>query len=262
MATITPTYAYATGPFNVDGHNTNLYSETAGEGIYSEANGNLFSFDAGFEMKDYHVWPEEAMRVRSDYTNIAVDYMSEVETGADVLDGDVREELINVAGCGLRFYVPYPCDVLWSVGFFVTVWRPHFGSMSQEDATNSVLGDVRLQLSMDLPPLSVEADGVISHTKRGLPASVHVDSATDRMRQREDVACFYINLHHLTRNVSKGWADIHLKLLLKNPSTPYTADVITLVPRKRNGFKEKALSHEFFIRTTFGARNAVGLIIG
>lgn len=264
MPIIVPTYAYASGAFDVDGHNTNLYSGTTTEGVYSEANGYLgaANLDPAFEIEDYHVWPEEAIRVRSEYTNIAVDYMSDKETGADVAEDNVREELVNVAGCGLRFYVPYNCDILWTVGFFVTIWRPHFGTLAQEDTTDVLLGDVRLQLSMDLPAGSAESSGTLTHTKRGLPASVQVDSDTNRMKQREDVACFYINLHHLTRDVTPGWADIHLRLLLRNPSTPYTADLITLVPKKRSGFKELAVNHEFSIRTTFGTRNPVGLILG
>lgn len=265
MAVIVPTYAYATGPFNVDGHNTNLYSTTATEGIFSEVNGDLMAsnLDAAFQMENYHVWPEEAVRVRSDYNNVAVDYMSETETGAQVADGNVREELIAVAGCGLRFYVPYPCDILWSMGFFITIWRPHFGvAADQEDVEDLVLGDIRTQISMNLPVGSVESSGVIAHTKRGYPASVQSNRDTGGLSQHEDVACFYVNLHHLTRDVSKGWADIHLKLLLKNPGGGYSSPVLFLTPRRWGGFKEKLINHDFYIRATFGSRNAVGLIVG
>lgn len=266
MATIVPTYAYTDGAaLNISGHNLNLYSAVAGEGVYSEANGGLqaVNTDLAFEIQDYHVWPEEAVRVRGDNNRQTVDYFSAVETGADVTDGDVREELVNVAGCGLRFYVPYRCDALFTAGFFVSVWRPHVGG-DQEDATNIDLGDIRMQLTQDLPAGSAGSSGVIGHTKRGLPVSVRVALAggIGTVTQVEDVACFYFNLHHYERDITTGFVDFHLRLLIKQPPGELTYPTVTNVPRDSAGVRAYNYDHNYYLRTTFGIRNPCALILG
>lgn len=264
MATIVPTYAYTDGAaLNISGHNINLYSTVDGEGVYSEANGGIqaANTDLAFEIQDYHVWPEEAVRVRGDNNRQTVDYFSAVETGADVADGNAREELVNVAGCGLRFYVPYQCDVLFTAGFFVSVWRPHVGG-DQEDATNIDLGDIRMQLTMDLPTGSVGTSGVIGHSKRGLPVSVRVNTATDVVTQVEDVACFYFNLHHYEREVSMGFVDFHLRLLIKQPPGELTYAVVIPIPADTTGARTLSIDHNFYNRVTFGIRNPCALILG
>lgn len=264
MATIVPTYAYTDGAaLNISGHNTNLYSVTDGEGVYSEANGGIqaANLDAAFAIQDYHVWPEEAVRVRGDNNRQTVDYFSAVETGADVADGNVREEMVNVAGCGLRFYLPYRADVLMTAGFFVSVWRPHAAG-SENDGINIDLGDIRLQMTIDLPAGSAGSSGVVNHTKRGLPVSVRVNVATGIVTQVEDVACFYFNLHHFERNVTAGFVDFHLRLLVKQPPGDLTYSVVTPIPADTTGARSVSYSHNFYNRVTFGIRNPCALILG
>lgn len=266
MATIVPTYAYTDGAaLNISGHNTNLYSVTDGEGVYSEANGGIqaANLDAAFAIQDYHVWPEEAVRVRGDNSRQMVDYFSDFESGPDVAEDAVREELINVAGCGLRFYLPYSADVLMTAGFFVSIWRPHIASGSQEDSTDIDVGDVRMQMVIDLPAGSAGSSGVVSHTKRGLPVSVRLNIFNDTMLQVEQVACFYFNLHHFERSVAAGFVDFHLRLLLKQSGFE-TRAVFTPIPRDDSGggSRDITLDHNLFDRVTFGIRNPCALILG
>lgn len=265
MPTIVPAYAYTdNAALSVSGHNLNLFSATSAEGAYSEANGWLDSNnrDPSFLVQNYHVWPEEAMRVRTDDNRQTVDYLSAVETGADVVDGNAREELVNVAGCGLRFYLPYSSDVLLTAGFFVSVWRPHVASSNQEVNTNVNLGDIRMQLTMDLPAGSGGSSGVISHSKRGLPVSVRLNLNDGVLLQVEDVACFYFNLHHFERDVTKGFMDFHLRLLVKQPPGEATYSVTSPIPRDSTGVRTLALNHNFYNRVTFGIRNPCALVFG
>lgn len=266
MATIVPTYAYTDGAaLNISGHNTNLYSTVDGEGAYSEVNGGIqaANTDLAFEIQDYHVWPEEAMRVRGDNNRQTVDYFSDFEAGPSVGEDNVREELANVAGCGLRFYVPYACDILVTAGFFVSIWRPHIASSSQEVNTDVDVGDVRLQMTIDLPPGSIGSSGTISHSKRGLPVSVRLNLFNDTLLQVEQVACFYFNLHHYERDVSAGFVDFHVRLLLKQDGFE-TRAVFTPIPRDDSvgGSRDITINHNLFERVTFGIRNPCALILG
>ena len=261
MTTIAPAYAYADGAaLSIVGHNLNMYSETAGEGFYSESNGGLSSanLDGKFKVQDHHVWPEEAIRVRSDYMRDSIDYFSEAETGADVAEDAAREELFNVAGCGLRFYVPYASSVLWNVGFFVNIFRLHRGSSSnQEDSTNQAFGDVRLQLSIS------EAGGaysVISHSKRTLPVSARLDTTSFGLSVYESTCAFRFDLHHFSRDIAAGWHDIHLKLLLSEPAGGLSSDVTRSIPKDNGSTRDRDYSHRLHNRVTFGIRNPVAIV--
>lgn len=265
MAVIAPTYAYTTGAvLDINGHNGNIYSETSGRSVIGEANGNLNinNLAGTFKVRDYLVRPEEAVRVRSDYARDTVDYFSEVESGPDVADEHAREELVNVAGCGLRFWIPYASSVLWDMGFFVNVFRPHIGAATaQEDTTNDDFGEIRLQLSIGH---SGNTPSVVAETKRGLPVSVQVESSApyDEIGLHENVCSFYIDLHHLSRVTQAGWCDLHLRMLLREPESASKRNVVVNLPKDNTGApRTLTLAHTLHNRVSFGIRHPVALVL-
>lgn len=265
MATISPTYAYTTGAvLDIGGHNANLYSETSGRSVIGEVNGNLMidNLAGSFQVRDYLIRQEEAVRVRSDYARDTVDYFSEVESGPDVADEAAREELVNVAGCGLRFWIPYASSVLWNMGFFVNLFRPHLGSSTaQEDSTNDDFGEVRLQLSVGH---SGNAPSGVAESKRGLPASVRIETASPYAvaAPYEHICSFYIDLHHLSRVTQAGWCDIHLRMLLREPEGAATRNIIVQLPKDNTGgARSLTLAHTLHNRVSFGVRHPVALVL-
>ena len=265
MTTIAPTYGYTTGAvLDIGGHNANLYSETAGRSVIGEINGSIdhLNLTGAFQVRDYHVREEEMVRVRSDYARDTVDYFSEVESGPDVADEAAREELVNVAGCGLRFWIPYASSVLWTMGFFVNLFRPHLGSSTaQEDTINDDFGEIRLQLSIGH---SGSAPSVVAESKRGLPASVRIETSAPYAvaTPYEHVCSFYIDLHHLSRVTQAGWCDIHLRMLLREPESASTQNVIVQLPKDNTGGpRSLTLAHTLHNRVSFGIRHPVALVL-
>jgi hypothetical protein len=227
----------------------------------SEANGGLDedNLASAFRIRDYHIRPEEAIRVRSDFTRVSVDYFSENESGADVDDTDTKASLVNVAGCGLRFHVPYQADVLWNVGFFVNIFRLHIGSDNDEqDATDTLVGNVRYQLSLS------ESGGnptALTHTRRRLPVSVSLNPnpADASLGVHEMVCSFYIDLNHFSRDLAAGWHDIQLRLQLSDPSGGTTETVLRSSSSNETALRTSRLEHAVHTRVTFGIRNPVAI---
>lgn len=263
MAVIVPTYVYTDGAtFSVTDHNTNIYSETAAASILGEVNGNLDinNFDPTFRVQDYHVRPEEVVRVRSDYARDSVDYFSEAESGPPVADENEREELVNVAGCGMRFWIPYASTVVLNMGFFVNLFRLHLGSTSdQESVTDTDYGDVRVQLSIGS---AGSAPVVVKETKRGLPVSAQLNpSSTYVLENWEDVGSFYIDLHHTTR-ATPGWFDVHLRMLLSEGIGGVSYNVYRTFPKAGGGATRNLTHpHQAHTRVSFGIRHPVALVL-
>lgn len=262
MAVIVPTYSYVDGAvFDATSHNVNIYSETAAASILGEANGNLDinNFDPTFQVRDYHIRPEEAVRVRSDYARDSIDYFSEAESGPDVAEDAVREELVDVAGCGMRFWIPYASVVTVNMGFFVNIFRLHLGSNTdQESTTNIDFGDVRLQLSIGS---GGSAPVVIQETKRGLPVSAQLNpSSTYGLENWEEVGSFYIDLHHTSR-ASFGWYDVHLRMLLSEASDDVNYNVLRNFPQAVATARPYTGQHRIHTRVSFGIRHPVALVL-
>lgn len=265
MATIAPTYAYTTGAtLDINGHNANIYSETSGRSILGEVNGNLNinNFSGGaFAVRDYLVRPEEAVRVRSDYARDSVDYFSEAESGPDVADENAREELINVAGCGLRFWIPYAAVVVWNMGFFVNIFRIHRGRNGNgEDTTDDSFGDIRIQLSVGIDS---GTPSVIQESKRGLPVSAELNTVSPfSLTNYEEVGSFYIDLHHTSRTTGAGWVDLHLRLLLTEPADGLADSVLRTLPKDIAGAaRNTTADHQIHNRVSFGIRHPVALVL-
>lgn len=253
MAVITPTYVYTDGAaFDTSGHNGNIYSETAGRGIMSESNGGLDTnnFTVGFEIEDYHVWPEEAVRVRTDKSREAVDYFSINVQQAESDNWDVR----NVASCGVRFYVPYSGIILFNVGFFVNYFRPYIGD-SQEAGPDNPYGRIRYWLVMN-------DDTPLDATIRRLPCSAYINQGTPEVEVYEASSAFYVNLHHYARGVTPGWYDIQLKVQIENDANNADEAINRVIPG--NGSSQtvtEEYEHDVYNRVTFGIRNATALAL-
>lgn len=263
MAVITPSYVYTDGAvLNVSGHNGNIYSETSGISLLGEANGNLNinNFDAAFEVRDYLIRPEEAVRVRSDYARDSIDYFSEAESGADATTATAREELVNVAGCGLRFWIPYASTIIWNMGFFVNIFRLHRGSNSDPaELTNDEYGEVRLQLSVGV---AGAAPSVVQESKRGLPVSARLDTTSSALSVWEELSSFYIDLHHTSRVSGPGWCDIHLRMLLREPEDAPARNIARSYPKDNGGgARTLTIAHTLHNRVSFGVRHPVALVL-
>lgn len=253
MATITPTYVYTDGAaFDISGHNENVYSETSGRGVMSESNGGLevANLNGSFQIRDYHVWPEEAVRPRTDGTREAVDYFSINVQQAESDDWDVR----NVASCGVRFYIPFSGIILFNVGFFVNYFRPYFGD-SQEAGPDNPYGRIRYWLVMN-------DNTQIAATVRRLPCSAYINVGSNALEVREAACAFHVNMHHFHRNASPGWYDIQLKVQVENDTSNQSADIVRSVPGNASTKnKSETYTHDVYNRVTFGVRNPTALAL-
>ena len=118
MADIVTSYTYTNGNvLSASGHNQNLQSSTATEGIYTESNGSLSSanFASAFRVTDEHVLPGSVIIAASQQGMKTLHYYS------DIVGSSNAVKYIVMEGC--RFRLPFDASTLWlNTTFFMSPW--------------------------------------------------------------------------------------------------------------------------------------------
>jgi hypothetical protein len=211
MATITPTTTYPNGAaLSVAGHNGNIYSTTAGQGILSEPNGGLVvaNLDAAFEVQDEHVMPEEAVFARMNGTTIPMDVYN---NAFGQREDDEDPNYVAVGGLCERVYVPYDVAFgVWQWAFYMAPWRPFIYRLDNETAA---IPDMALRVYIDgveqpafrrYMPVTAETDALLFTSAAGSVAGPN----------HEQVTPLWFDISKLATNVSKGFHELTVKLWL------------------------------------------------
>ena len=267
-------YTYPEGTtFDVGEHNENVYSHTEGRGIISEINGNLdrTNFRTG-DHSDTFIQPEhirrgethrfahEGARETLDYWDMAfgqLDYGESRKSWTDP-DGAVvdNSSYIPIAGCSVRIYLPYDCEmVLWQWSFFGDTARI-FGVGEAEDGGKHELPAPQIQHKAFV-------DGAaIDHTKRYFPKTwyyAEAGSSADRITNlynTEGRNCRHWDMHHLQTNVSRGWHELSARIFMARNDNYLTLKTKSARADRLSAASAPSHSHFLHNRLTMGIRNA------
>lgn len=267
MAVITPATTYPDGSvISVNGHNANVYSTTAGQGIFSEPNGGLgaANLSPSFKIVDEHVMPEEAVMARMDSSTFPMDIFN----NAFGTRTDQSETYVAVAGLTERVYLPYDMSaVIWQWSFFASGWIPYFFQFS---AGAWGVGEVWLRLFIDdveypafRRSLPVTGDVITDSNIAALsnPGQYFFRSSNIGGVDKEQPAALWFDISKLQKNVSKGFHELTVKLYM--PRIVFTdageSAELTVQGAMSNfspeGDIEEATECYVYQRITLGTRN-------
>ena len=248
MSVVIP-YKYITGSIlDPDGHNQNIYTDTPHTGIMSTANGQLHStnFDSSFQVQSEHIHPEEVLRGRQDSGLETLDYFSD-----GIADSD-QATFVNVAGCGVKVYVPYSATLaLWQWSFFFS----NLKSVTLDQHDEYVSGDIVVRAALN--------GTALQHTMRGLPETSTHGVYAGYNNSNETMACQYWDMSHLQTNLSAGWHDLNLTIYMQQVlDSDSAATHYQSATRKTGVFSgSTSIRHYIYNRASFGVRNARVLTI-
>ncbi len=231
MAAITPATTYPTGPFPIEEHGRNVYSNTTGEGVMSEVNGNLdaTNLHASFTaFQAEHVFPEAHLFGRQETIRQPRQCFGDVFGGTLQSQDDVEdhpERLVTIPGANLRIYLPQTAAVLWQWSYFVA---PQRWVVFRTDNNDGLIQNTGLAMT------AAKVDGtLIQHTIRPLPLSlglneqaepvktsfadaITVSNINKRVFSYAGRTAVYRDMAYLSPTLQAGWHDIAVCLYLEN----------------------------------------------
>lgn len=250
MATITPVTTYPAGALNIAGHNANVFSTTAGQGIMSEPNGGLeiANLDPSFTMRDEHVMSEEAVRGSQDGLNAPMDLFSNgFGDSGDSEDAPREKTFVTVAGLSHRVYFPFTARfVLWQWSFFSSVYHPAFYDVNNGYNRDNLI----IRAYLDGQPIA-------AFTRPLVPSAMIYEGlgTTNNARSEdyEDSTAMWYDFSKLSKNVTEGYHELDIKVYMERNrhTTNFVAEGI--IPDA----DDPADTYEYDVhnRITFGVRN-------
>jgi len=212
MATITPATTYPAGALDIAGHNANIFSTTAGQGIMSEPNGGLeqANLDAAFDVRDEHVMSEEAVTARAESLTVPMDVFNNAFAQREEDD----PTFVPVGGLCQRVYIPYDVSaVVWQWSFFVAVWRPFLVSSVEDTLFGADVPQVAVRVYIDgveypafRRPFPVSADLAIQDN----PVAGSAGAAINY----ENVTSLWYDLSKLQQSVSAGYHELTVRVFM------------------------------------------------
>ena len=212
MATITAATTYPAGPLNIAGHNANVFSTTAGQGVMSEPNGGLeiANLDPSFVVRDEHVMSEEAVMAKAEGLTVPMD----VYNNAFAMREEDDPVFVPVGGLCQRVYIPFNVSaVMWQWSFYVAVWRPFMVRTFEDQLLGADIPQVSVRLFIDgveypafRRPLPVSADLWVS-------SSPLVGSAGGQINY-ENVSAVWYDISKLQTAVTAGYHELSIKLYM------------------------------------------------
>lgn len=212
MAIITPATTYPAGALDIAGHNANIFSTTAGQGVLSEPNGGLeqANLDATFAVRDEHVMSEEAVVARAESLTVPMDIYNNAFAQREEDD----PAFVPIGGLCQRVHVPYTMSaVLWQWSFFVSVWRPFVVKASEDTLFGADVPQVAVRVFIDgveypafRRPFPVSAD--INASAVPLSGSAAAEISYER------VTSLWFELSKLQTGVSKGYHELTVRLFM------------------------------------------------
>ena len=251
MSVIIP-YNYVNGNIlKPDQHNRNIYTDTLHEGLMSTANGQLHStnFSSDFEVQSEHVHPEEVIRGRQERGLETLDYFSD-----GIGDSD-QATFVNVAGCGVKVYIPYDITLaVWQWSFFFSDFRSLIFESTSDDAGDYKTSDIVVRASLN-------GTGLL-HTMRSLPQTSKSGVLNDYNNTNEKMAAMSWDMSHMQEDVSAGWHDLNLTIYMEQVlATVDGAPLEQTLSVPRGGFSGSSVTYYLYNRASFGIRNARVLTI-
>lgn len=257
MAVITPATTYPDGvALDVAGHNANIFSTAAGEGILSEPNGGLdmTNLDAAFTVRDEHVMSEEAVMGRSESLTIPMD----IYNNAFGMREEDDKQFVAIGGLCQRVYIPFNVSALvWQWSFFVAPFRPFTSKQVDDQLIGFDIPNMSVRMFIDgtefsafRRPLTVSGDIKLSPSVLG-------GTATDKINY-ENVTALWYDITKLQQNVTAGFHDIAVKIYIPRFHFSTDEDEAQVKPTTAR-FSPSGDTTEFFAtlhtRATFGTRS-------
>ena len=266
-------YTYPDGAaFDVGEHNENVYSFTEGRGIISEINGNLdrTNFRTGahddtlvqaehIRRGETHRFAQEGARETIDYWDAAfgqIDYSESRKGWTDPSGATVNNSsFVPIAGCSVRIYLPYKCEmVLWQWSFFGNTARMFgVGEDGDYDKFEMPAPDIQHRAFLD--------GSFIDHSKRYFPKTIRYaipdgPPLTTSLYSTEGRNCRHWDMHHLELNMDKGWHELSARIYMARNDN--SLQLHTKTARTGRLATETPAVHDHYVhnRMTMGIRNA------
>lgn len=250
MATITAATTYPAGPLNIAGHNANVFSTTAGQGVMSEPNGGLeiANLDPTFKVRDEHVMSEEAVRGSQDGLNAPMDLFSNGFGDSGDTEDSIREKtFVTVAGLSHRVYFPFTARfVMWQWSFFSSVYHPAFYNTDTGYNRDNLI----IRAYLDGQPMA-------AFTRPLVPSAMIYEglgtSNNARDEDYEDSTAMWYDFSKLSKNVTEGYHELAIKVYMERGS--HTTDFVAagIVPDADD--PADVYEYDVHNRITFGVRN-------
>ncbi len=213
MAVITPATTYPNGvALDIAGHNANVFSTAAGEGILSEPNGGLdmTNLDAAFTVRDEHVMSEEAVMGRTESLTIPMD----IYNNAFGMREEDDKQFVAIGGLCQRVYIPFDVSALvWQWSFFVAPFRPFTSKQVEDQLIGFDIPNMSVRMFLDgtefsafRRPLTVSGDIKLSPTVLAGTAQFNINY--------ENVTALWYDITKLQQNVTKGYHEIAVKIYI------------------------------------------------
>lgn len=250
MAIITPATTYPAGALNVAGHNANIYSTAAGQGVMSEPNGGLeqANLAPAFAVRDEHVMSEEAVRASQDGLNVPMDLFSNGfgDSGED--EDSTREKVyITVAGLSHRVYFPYNArHVLWQWSTYIAVYHPVFYENQEGFNRDNLI----IRAYIDGLPIA-------AFTRPMVPSAMLYEglgTSNDALAEDyEDSTAMWYDFTKLVRNVPAGYHELSVKVYMERSEHTVALVAEGIIPDA----DDPADTYDYYAhnRITFGVRN-------
>jgi len=210
MATITPATTYPAGALDIAGHNANIFSTTAGQGVLSEPNGGLeqANLAGSFRVRDEHIMSEEAVMARAEGLTTPMDIYS----NAFGVKEETDSAYVAIGGLCQRVYIPYAMSaVIWQWSFFAACFRPAI--TYDGDTQDSRLVELAMRLYID----GVEYPAF----RRFLPCTAYFENASaDAVFNFENVGATWFDITKLQQNVAAGYHELSIKLFAPRATNP------------------------------------------
>ena len=260
MGTITPSLTYVDGQtLDAERHNENIYDNTVGKGIMSEANGGLESdnLHADFKVESEHLQVEQTSLARQGSNQTSIDCFQSAFGRAPedtYTTATAPSDLfVAIPGCSIRFYQPYDAScAFFSWSLFIDPYN------YREFKPDSENGQSVTTVKDPLMCIAAKIDGtLIEHTRRKITQTVwgagNAAVASKVYANGEAKCGQWWDMTHMippAAGLSKGYHDLQICLFMEIMDSQKT------VKFYRSWLNSVEGTVRAFQRCAFGIRNA------
>jgi hypothetical protein len=251
MATITPATTYPAGALDIAGHNANIFSTTAGQGVLSEPNGGLeqANLDPAFAVRDEHVMSEEAVRATQDSMVLPMDVFSNGfgDSGEDE-DSTREKTYVTVAGLSHRVYFPFNARyVMWQWSLFSSVYHPVFFDNQSGFSRDNLI----IRAYLDGQPMAAFTRPLVPSAQ--LLTGIGPPPNNALAEDYEDSTAMWYDFSRLTVNVQEGYHELNIKVYMERNEHSVALVAEGIIPDA----DDPADTYDYYAhnRITFGVRN-------
>ena len=260
MGTITPSLTYVDGQtLDAEKHNENIYDNTVGKGIMSEANGGLEldNLHPDFKVEGEHLQIEQTSLARQGSNQTSIDCFQSAFGRAPADTYTVAtapsDLFVAIPGCSIRFYQPYDAScAFFSWSLFVDPYN------YREFGTDGAGGQTVDTNTDPLMMIAAKLDGtLLNHTRRQLTQTVWggpTAGVAGKYYANGEAKCSqWWDMTHMippTEGLSKGYHDLQICLFME------IMDSQKAIKFYRSWLSSLEGTVRAFQRCAFGIRNA------